>query len=58
MTNALTRVDKSPFLERGSRFNEVEDSYEITNVTGQLPPWVRGTSYINGPARFERVGFH
>jgi all-trans-8'-apo-beta-carotenal 15,15'-oxygenase len=35
----------------------VEDaSYEVTNIEGTLPPCVRGTYYLNGPARFENGG--
>ena len=28
----------------------------MTGITGRMPEWLRGTYYINGPARFERAG--
>ena len=34
----------------------MEDSYEITGITGRVPEWLRGSYYVNGPARFERAG--
>jgi len=43
-------------LENWFFFDEVEDSYEISAVSGRVPEWLRGTWYINGPARFERAG--
>ncbi len=56
MTRSSTGVDHAPFLERVFDFAEVEDSYELSDVSGHLPPWLQGTYYINGPARFERAG--
>lgn len=46
----------APFLERAFLFEAVEDSYEISEVVGKIPAWLRGTYYINGPARFKRNG--
>ena len=46
----------SPGLERCFLFDAVEGSYEITGITGQIPDWLRGSYYVNGPARFERAG--
>ena len=48
--------DHAPGLERWFLFEETEDSYDIAAVDGRLPDWLRGTWYINGPARFERSG--
>src|SRR5262245_57982662 len=49
-------MDSAPLLERCFLFDAVEDSYAISEVTGRVPEWLRGTYYINGPARFERAG--
>ena len=46
----------SPGLERCFLFDAVEESYEITGITGRVPEWLRGSYYVNGPARFERAG--
>jgi len=38
-------------------FPEAEEaSYEISEIEGRLPEWLRGSHYVNGPARFERAG--
>jgi all-trans-8'-apo-beta-carotenal 15,15'-oxygenase len=31
-----------------------EDAYEVTRVEGRIPEYIRGTYYVNGPARFAR----
>jgi all-trans-8'-apo-beta-carotenal 15,15'-oxygenase len=46
----------APLLERCFLFDEVEASYDVTGISGRLPEWLRGSYYINGPARFERAG--
>ncbi|MEX2262347.1 MAG: carotenoid oxygenase family protein [Bryobacteraceae bacterium] len=48
--------DLAPCLERCFFFDAVEDSYEVTGISGRVPEWLRGTYYVNGPARFERAG--
>jgi all-trans-8'-apo-beta-carotenal 15,15'-oxygenase len=48
--------DLAPGLERCFLFDAVEDSYEISGIGGAVPAWLRGTYYVNGPARFERGG--
>ena len=48
--------DLAPGLERCFLFDAVEESYEITSITGKVPEWLRGDYYVNGPARFERAG--
>ncbi len=48
--------DLAPFLDRCFLFDAMEDSYEITDISGHVPDWIRGTYYINGPSRFERSG--
>jgi all-trans-8'-apo-beta-carotenal 15,15'-oxygenase len=49
-------IDLAPGLERCFLFDAVEDSYEITGISGKVPEWLRGSYYVNGPARFERSG--
>jgi len=56
MSTPAVTPDLAPFLERGFLFDAVEDSYEITQYEGKIPAWLRGTYYVNGPARFERSG--
>jgi all-trans-8'-apo-beta-carotenal 15,15'-oxygenase len=58
MSTAHDSHDLAPLLERCFLFDEVEDSYEIRNISGRIPEWIHGTYYINGPARFERSGLH
>ena len=41
-------------LERCFLFDAVEDSYPVTGITGTIPQALRGTYYVNGPARFRR----
>ncbi len=52
----VAQIDLAPHLERCFLFDAVEDSYEITETRGHVPEWLRGTYYVNGPARFERAG--
>jgi carotenoid cleavage dioxygenase-like enzyme len=56
MTTAHASQDLAPLLERLFLFEAFEGSYEITGITGRIPDWLRGTYYVNGPARFERSG--
>lgn len=44
-------------LERCFLFDAVEDSYPIAEVSGRIPETLRGTHYVNGPARFRRGDF-
>ena len=46
----------APGLEECFLFEAVEASYEISGVAGRVPEWLRGSYYVNGPARFERAG--
>ena len=32
------------------------DRVEINGITGRVPEWLRGSYYVNGPARFTRAG--
>ena len=47
-------IDCAPLLERVFLFDAVESSYQVTDIKGEIPPWLRGCYYINGPARFHR----
>jgi all-trans-8'-apo-beta-carotenal 15,15'-oxygenase len=48
--------DFAPLLERAFQLDLQEDAYDVTAVEGTIPAFVRGTYYLNGPARFERDG--
>src|ERR1700724_2012114 len=48
--------DLAPGLERLFAFVPEERSAAVREVRGKLPPWLRGTCYWNGPARFQRGG--
>jgi all-trans-8'-apo-beta-carotenal 15,15'-oxygenase len=47
-------LDHAPLLERAFTLDVVEQSAAATETTGTLPPFLRGTAYFNGPARFSR----
>jgi all-trans-8'-apo-beta-carotenal 15,15'-oxygenase len=49
-------MSPGPGLERCFLFDAVEDSYLIRGVSGRIPDTLRGTYYVNGPARFRRDG--
>src|SRR5499433_2041833 len=48
--------DFAPLLERAFSLNPGEQEYTIEAITGEVPDFVRGTYYLNGPARFARAG--
>ena len=56
MTTAIPARDSAPLLERCFLFDAIESSYEISGISGRIPDWLRGSYYVNGPARFERGG--
>lgn len=47
-------ADHAPLLERAFDFVPEEASYPIGPIEGELPAWLRGVYYVNGPARFRR----
>jgi all-trans-8'-apo-beta-carotenal 15,15'-oxygenase len=49
--------DHAPLIERAFSFTPREQSYAVEEVAGELPEYVRGTYYLNGPARFSRGDF-
>jgi all-trans-8'-apo-beta-carotenal 15,15'-oxygenase len=46
--------DHAPFLERLFESEAPEASYPLTRVEGEIPSYVRGTYYLNGPGLFRR----
>src|SRR5215813_4215694 len=48
--------DHAPQLEQLFSLNPLELSYSIEEITGEVPDFLRGTYYLNGPARFARAG--
>jgi all-trans-8'-apo-beta-carotenal 15,15'-oxygenase len=50
--------DYAPLIERAFSFTPSEQSYTIENIEGDVPQFIRGTYYLNGPARFSRGGCH
>jgi carotenoid cleavage dioxygenase-like enzyme len=47
-------VDHAPGLERAFSFVPAERMAERLRVEGKVPAFLRGTYYLNGPARFSR----
>jgi all-trans-8'-apo-beta-carotenal 15,15'-oxygenase len=46
--------DYAPLLERVFTLEIVEDSYPIQEIVGEIPSYLQGAYYVNGPARFRR----
>ena len=49
--------DFAPLIERAFSIEVSEQSYEIEEIEGTIPDFIRGTYYLNGPARFSRGDF-
>lgn len=49
--------DYAPLIERAFARAPAELSYDVEEVAGCIPGYVRGSYYLNGPARFSRGGF-
>ncbi len=49
-------TDHAPLIERAFALEPREQCYVIENIEGEIPDFVRGTYYLNGPARFSRGG--
>jgi all-trans-8'-apo-beta-carotenal 15,15'-oxygenase len=43
-----------PLLERVFELEPSEQAYQIARIEGTIPAFVKGTFYLNGPARFRR----
>jgi all-trans-8'-apo-beta-carotenal 15,15'-oxygenase len=48
--------DHAPLIERAFEATPEEASYDVRRVEGRVPRALRGTYYLNGPARFSRGG--
>jgi len=55
MTTDLNIADFAPGLENCLLAEPSETTYVVESVEGEIPSYLRGTFYMNGPARF-RVG--
>ncbi len=49
-----TAVDHAPLIERAFSFIPRELDYVIEDIRGEIPSFVRGSYYLNGPGRFSR----
>jgi len=47
-------VDHAPLLERIFELEPAESSYPVEGIEGEVPGYLRGTYYVNGPGRFGR----
>ncbi len=50
----MSRIDHAPLLERAFDLEFGEQSYRIEGIEGEIPSWLKGTYYINGPACFRK----
>jgi len=50
--------DYAPLIERAFAATPEEGSYNVRRIEGEVLRFVRGTYYLNGPARFSRGGFN
>jgi all-trans-8'-apo-beta-carotenal 15,15'-oxygenase len=48
--------DYAPLIERVFSFTPCEQSYVVEEIEGEIPAFIRGRYYLNGPARFSRGG--
>jgi all-trans-8'-apo-beta-carotenal 15,15'-oxygenase len=48
--------DFAPGIDSWILFEEPETAQSIAPDGGEIPGWLRGTYYVNGPARFQRGG--
>lgn len=53
---AAAETDFAPGIERALAAVPEERSYAVRRIEGSLPSFLRGTWYMNGPARFARGG--
>ena len=49
-------TDYAPLLERAFSLEPREQSYCIDDIEGDVPSFVEGAYYVNGPAKFARAG--
>jgi all-trans-8'-apo-beta-carotenal 15,15'-oxygenase len=50
--------DYAPLLEKAFSLDLHEQCYTVKESEGEIPDFVQGTYYLNGPARFARAGLH
>ncbi|MGZ8843388.1 MAG: carotenoid oxygenase family protein, partial [Pyrinomonadaceae bacterium] len=50
--------DYAPLIERAFSFTPCEQSYVVEEIEGEIPAFIRGAYYVNGPARFSRGSFN
>src|SRR6185295_12309261 len=50
--------DYAPLIERAFSFTSGEHSYVVDDIEGEIPKFIQGTYYLNGPTRFSRNDFH
>ena len=48
--------DYAPLIERAFSLEPREQSYVLEEIEGEVPEFIRGYYYLNGPARFSRAG--
>jgi len=48
--------DYAPLIERAFSLDLREQSYVLEEIEGEVPEFIRGSYYLNGPARFSRAG--
>lgn len=50
--------DHAPLLEKAFSLDPCEQGYIIEKIDGEMPAFIRGNYYLNGPAKFARAGLH
>src|SRR4051812_32190562 len=50
--------DYAPLIENAFLVTPGEQSYVVDEIEGEIPDFVRGYYYLNGPTRFSRGSFH
>jgi all-trans-8'-apo-beta-carotenal 15,15'-oxygenase len=48
--------DYAPLIERAFALELCEQSYVVEDIDGEIPGFIRGSYFLNGPARFSRGG--
>ena len=56
-SNTHVAADHAPFLENAFSLDPSEQSYVIDDIEGEIPAFIQGRYYLNGPARFQRGDF-
>jgi all-trans-8'-apo-beta-carotenal 15,15'-oxygenase len=51
-------ADYAPLIEHAFSHPPGESSYAVEDIYGEIPEFLRGTYYLNGPARFSRGDFN